>query len=227
MADAFNRSYTGRRADVVGALLHAIPKPKRVLDVGCATGEVGRYLKDTTGARVEGVEMMPDMAEVASAQLDRVYGKTVEQFLASDEATGPYDAVILADVLEHTQDPWAILRQFAGMLSPEGRIVISLPNIRHWSTLYHLGVRGEWPYNDRGIFDRTHLRWFTHKNMVDLIQGAGLKIVDTRTNYRITEGFTRWNRFSKYAKLPLVGRFFAFQYIFACAVDRAAARKAA
>lgn len=213
----FNASYTGLRSDVINLLLEQKQQFGHVLDVGCATGEVGRYMKDRFGASVDGVEIMPDMAEVARTKLDRVFAMSAEAFMETAAHDVAYDAIILSDVLEHTADPWGLLRYFHDRLAPGGIIMISLPNIRHWSTIFNLAVRGDWPHRDRGIHDRTHLRFFTLRTMRALIAQAALRPVAMRRNLRIDEGFSRINRWSRFTNLPGVRAFFTFQYIFACA----------
>jgi 2-polyprenyl-3-methyl-5-hydroxy-6-metoxy-1,4-benzoquinol methylase len=219
MAKDFNPSYVGLRGDVIEALLACKPQPGRVLDVGCATGEVGRYIKQVTGSAVDGVEVMPDMAAEAATKLDNVFVGPVEQFLVRQDRPVTYDAIILADVLEHTQDPWSLLKQFRALLSNDGIIVISLPNVRHWSTIYSVMVRGVWPYRDRGIHDRTHLRFFTLANIKELVSSANMVINLLKRNLRIDEGFGKINRLSALTNIPGVRAFFVFQYILVCSAS--------
>ena len=79
-------------------------------------------------------------------------------------------------MLEHVVDPWATLAALAGLLRPGGRAVVSLPNAAHWTVRRAL-VRGRFPREDHGLFDRTHLRWFTRADARALVTGAGLEIV--------------------------------------------------
>ena len=215
----FNASYVGLRGDVVDLLLSGEVKLERVLDVGCATGEVGAYLKATTGATVDAVEMVPAMAEVARTKVDNVFTGTAEEFVEKSDPLLRYDAILLADVLEHTVDPWSLLAFFRSRLTPGGVIVISLPNIRHWSTIFNLLVLGNWPHRDRGIHDRTHLRFFTLKTARALIEGAGLKIRKINRNLRIDEGFGKINKVSAATNIPGIRSFFTFQYLFLCTAD--------
>lgn len=216
MNKRFNASYVGQREDVVKLLLARGMELSRVLDVGCATGEVGAYVKRATGAVVDGVEMAPDMAAVARTKLDNLFEGTAEQFVAQSDPAMHYDAIILADVLEHTVDPWSLLAFFRSRLTPTGFVVISLPNIRHWSTIFNLAVRGDWPHRDRGIHDRTHLRFFTLRTMRTLIEGSGLKIDTIERNLRIDEAFGPINKYSSMTNIPGLRSFFTFQYVFLC-----------
>ena len=99
-----------------------------------------------------------------------------------------FDCILLADVLEHLVDPWTILRRLTDHLEPQGLVVTSLPNVRHYTTLLSLLVGKRWPYRDRGIHDRTHLRFFAQRNVVELFQSAGLTITSMRRQYRVLEG---------------------------------------
>ena len=81
---------------------------------------------------------------------------------------GPFDVLIAADILEHLLDPWATLRHYAGLLTPGATVIVSLPNVGHWSTYAYL-ARGTWPRKPEGIFDATHLRWFTLRDAKELL----------------------------------------------------------
>jgi SAM-dependent methyltransferase len=85
---------------------------------------------------------------------------------------GRFDALIAADILEHLVDPWSALQRYAALLEPGGTAVVSLPNVGHWSTYAHL-LRGTWPRKPQGIFDATHLRWFTLRDAQQLLTQAG------------------------------------------------------
>src|SRR6185436_18361828 len=80
----------------------------------------------------------------------------------------PFDALLFADVLEHLREPADVLARFATLLSPGGYVIASLPNVRHHTVLWNLFRRGYWPHRDRGIHDRTHLRWFAKRNIEEL-----------------------------------------------------------
>lgn len=88
---------------------------------------------------------------------------------------GYFDCIILADVLEHLEDPLSTLRRLRGYLSPKGIVVASIPNVRYYGVINML-VEGRWKYEDSGILDRTHLRFFTRKEMESLFRDAGFEI---------------------------------------------------
>ena len=207
----FNPSYVGRRSDVERLLP---PGVHSVLDVGCSVGALGASIKASTGAQVTGIEYSPAMAAEAEKVLDRVFVGDATAVIDGTTLEGmQFDAIIFADVLEHLPDPWLVLRRAVRLLTPGGRIIASLPNIRHMSTIYHLVVLGYWPYRDRGIHDRTHLRFFTRRNVLELFRSANLEIESVDAKYRLLERPHRINRFAKYFALPGLRGFLAFQYL--------------
>jgi SAM-dependent methyltransferase len=159
-------------------LLDRIPPDARVVfDVGCAGGALGaEYKRRNPGCRYLGIERDPDAARLAAGRLDEVINGDVE----ADPlpfGLGPFDCIIYGDVLEHTRDPWALLRRHAEALSPDGTVLVCMPNSDHWSFADRL-LRGTWDYEAVGLFDRTHLRWFTWETTRQALTGAGLVTLD-------------------------------------------------
>ena len=150
-------------------LQHVPQTARRVLDLGCATGTTGAALKQRQEVEVVGVELEPEYAREAATRLDHVITGDVE----TATPDGRFDALIAADILEHLRDPWAALRRYAQQLEPGATVIVSLPNVAHWSTYAHL-ARGSWPRRPEGIFDATHLRWFTLRDARELLLQAGI-----------------------------------------------------
>jgi len=210
----FNPSYIGSREDVLNLIPNNV---RRVLDVGCSIGILGEELKQRFGAEVVGVELDEQMAKIAKEKLDKVIIGDIEKInLADYFAPNYFDCIIFADILEHLKDPWGVLKNATSFLSDGGVIVASIPNIRHYTTITNLLFKGYWPYRERGIHDKTHLRFFTLKNIKEMIGDAGLKIVKIKRNYRIIERPHRLNRFSKYCAFPFLKDFLTFQYLIVC-----------
>lgn len=162
-------------SDAHRALLAAVPAGARVLDVGCATGYLAAELA-ARGHAVTGIE-----ADGAAAQAARERGVEVVTGDVADPATlaaaaGPFEAILCGDVLEHLADPAATLRALRERLTPGGVLVASLPNAVHWTARRQV-VRGRFPQEDHGLFDRTHLRFFTRASARELLTGAGLEVV--------------------------------------------------
>ncbi len=154
--------------------LSAVPDGTRVLDVGCSTGYLAAELT-VRGCRVVGVEADPEAAAEARERCDLVIVGDVEDPAVRDELPRDMDAVLLADVLEHLRDPWAVLAALRETLAPGGRAVVSVPNIGHWTARRAL-ARGRFPYADHGLFDRTHLRFFTRASARELAERSGFAV---------------------------------------------------
>jgi trans-aconitate methyltransferase len=185
-----------------------------VLDLGCATGTTGAALKQRQRVEVVGVEREPAYAQEARQRLDRVVTADAEA-LDPETLGGPFDALIAADVLEHLVDPWSALRRYARLLRPGATAVVSLPNVAHWSTYAYL-LRGTWPRKPEGIFDATHLRWFTLKDATALLAQAGLQ-----PHTVVRRGWIAWrgSRADALAppllKLPGIRALVTFQHVIA------------
>jgi SAM-dependent methyltransferase len=157
------------------------------------------------------VEREPAYAQEARTRLDEVVVADVEQLDAP--ALGRFDALIAADVLEHLVDPWSALARYARLLEPGGTAVVSLPNVGHWSTYGHL-LRGSWPRRPEGIFDATHLRWFTLSDALGLLTQAGLE-----PQAVVRRGWIAWrgSRADVLAppllKIPGIRTLFTFQHV--------------
>jgi 2-polyprenyl-3-methyl-5-hydroxy-6-metoxy-1,4-benzoquinol methylase len=194
-------------------LLHVPLSARRILDLGCATGTTGAALKQRQQAHVTGIELEPEYAHEARRNLDAVIAGDVET--ASVE--GRFDALIAADVLEHLKDPWSALRRYAQLLEPGATVVVSLPNVAHWTTYAYL-ARGTWPRKPEGIFDATHLRWFTRRDALALLTQAG---ITPHTVVRRRWLLARGSRLDALAP-PLT--LFTFQHVIAGIYARASCR---
>jgi 2-polyprenyl-3-methyl-5-hydroxy-6-metoxy-1,4-benzoquinol methylase len=160
-------------------LLSLVPRGRRnVLDCGCGFGRLGAALKQRDGCRVVGLERDPRAAAEARRQLDFVY----EQDAAEPLAERGFDCILYGDILEHLADPWGVLRGHAAALESGGFVVLSAPNVRHFSVAWNLYVRGRWRYAPSGILDRTHLRFFALSDLRELVQQAGLHIESVQAN---------------------------------------------
>ena len=135
---------------------------RRILDLGCAAGHLGAALKQRQAAEVVGIELDEDYAMDARDRLDLVVQGDVSAVLRdSAPELGSFDCLIAADVLEHLVDPWGALRDAAALLDPGGAAVVSLPNVQYALVFWRLIRQGRWPREPAGLFDATHLRWFT------------------------------------------------------------------
>ncbi|MBE1290331.1 MAG: methyltransferase domain-containing protein [Rhodobacteraceae bacterium] len=205
------KSYTGGRKDVISMLQVA---PTRCLDIGCSNGALGAAIKEKyPAATVVGVDYDSDFVKVAQTRLDHAVCLDLDNG-GPVPKLGSFDLIILADVLEHLRNPKDVLRNILEQNAADGcRVVISVPNVQHVTVIFNV-IMGVWPERDRGIFDRTHLRWFTLRTLKNLAQSSDLDIVKIRRNYRFfdTPGL-RINKLARLFALPLLRNFFAYQYV--------------
>ena len=155
-------------------LLDRIPLSARtILDVGCGMGALGaEYKRRNPSCRVYGIEADLESARVAVRRLDQVFGGNVE-INPLPFADQTFDCIVYGDVLEHLVDPWAVLTAQARALTPDGTVLICMPNVEHWSLAERL-LCGTFNYEPQGLLDRTHLRWFTVEMTRDALMKAGL-----------------------------------------------------
>ena len=165
--------------DVNWGLLRLWGKRKglRVLDVGCGFATTSARIQQL-GNDVTGIDSSPEIEAVAAQRLSRVVHGDV---LDVDLGDAQYDVIIFADVLEHLPWPVSALKRYLRWLAPGGSVIVSLPNVGLWSVrLAHLF--GRWEYDETGVLDRTHLRFFTRRSARWLATEAGLQIVKTTYN---------------------------------------------
>jgi 2-polyprenyl-3-methyl-5-hydroxy-6-metoxy-1,4-benzoquinol methylase len=170
---------------------------RRVLDVGCGSGGLARALKAAGAAHVAGIEANPVAAARAREHADSVVqGNVLEVGLPF--TAGEFDYVIFADVLEHLEDPSAAIRRCLLYLAPNGRVVVSVPNMRFYLVLGRL-IFDRWWYTDAGIRDRTHLRIFTRRSLLAMLATENLDIERLERNYRLVEDQSDIGRFGAVA----------------------------
>jgi len=191
---------------------------RKLADIGCAAGVLTHRLS-ANGWDAIGVELDHNDAEIARSHGLAVVEQPAEDFFACNSAA--FDTIVFADVLEHMTDPAAVLASARESLAPGGRIVISIPNVAHLSVRLGL-LMGSFRYQDRGILDRTHLRFFTRASFVELVTGCGLDVVELRaTPTPFEEAFPRLGDSALYAAVApinaaLANRWktmFAYQFI--------------
>ncbi len=160
-------------------LLERIPLTARVvLDVGCGTASLSAaYRKRNPRARLLGIDNDPDVADRAVERLDEFATVDVEADPMPFDVPEGIDCIIYGDILEHLRDPWTVLQRQAEALTPDGVILICVPNLEHWSFAERL-LRGTWDYMPSGLFDDAHLRWFSLRSMRDGLLSHGFAPCD-------------------------------------------------
>jgi len=207
----FNASYTSNRPDIEQLIS---PNARLVLDVGCSTGKLGESIKVKYGAYVVGIELSEEMADIAKTCLDKVLVGSVSSILLENQLDGySFDTIIFGDILEHLVDPWETLKASNRYLKEEGYVIASIPNVRFIGTIINILFKGQWPHRERGIHDKTHLRFFTLKSIKEMFLDAGYEIIKLRRNYRFIDKPHYINRISKYFALPILKGFLTYQYL--------------
>ncbi len=210
----FNLSYILPRNDII-KIIKEFKSPQKVLDVGCSVGILGNEIKKIfKNCEVYGIELNNEMANIAKRFLDKVIVGDVENLNLDKYFKEEYfDIIIFADLLEHIKNPWKLLKEYKRFLKKDGIIVASIPNIRHYSTIFSLVFLNYWPYRTRGIHDFTHLRFFTIRNIKFLFEEAGFKIIKIIRKYRIIEAPNILNVFSRLFVIPGLEDFLTFQFL--------------
>lgn len=179
----FGRGDLGRKAEPYeykpsansshALVLELVPDatPLRILDVGCGPGWVAAELR-RRGHHVTGVDLIAD--EGVEERTDRFFAADVERGLPDEVGEG-FDIVIAADVIEHVRNPDELLADLAGRMDPRGRIIASVPNFAHWYPRLRVAV-GLFDYDQRGILDRTHVRFFTRRSFRRVLASTGLEV---------------------------------------------------
>jgi 2-polyprenyl-3-methyl-5-hydroxy-6-metoxy-1,4-benzoquinol methylase len=186
--------------DKLSVLVRLIREEERdILDIGCGTGSLVGHLS-SLGKRTTGVEIAPDKTPTASHSChDFLQGdiESAETLQRLRDLGRRYDLLIFSEVLEHLVQPEATLKNLTPLLREGGAVLLVLPNVAFYKTrLVHLS--GRWPVHPEGIFDKTHLRFFTLETARALVQGCGFRITSLEATHYSTrfrflyDRLTRW-----------------------------------
>jgi len=143
----------------------------RVLDVGCGEGSNARWYRRHGAGEIVGVEVNEASASRAAQGFDRVVCATIDA--AIPELDGTFDLIVCADVLEHLVDPWTLVSQLRDLAGVSTVLAISMPNIRFAPAIARIALGRGFQYEEQGIFDRTHLRFFTRQDVDRLLRHGG------------------------------------------------------
>lgn len=151
---------------------------QNVLDLGAGPGALARPLTERKRCRVTAVDVDAECVATLGGFCEKAVRADLNEAAWPDTVpAGPYDVVLLADTLEHLYDPWKALDAAKRFVAPDGTIVISVPHAGH-AALVGCLLGNDFRYNDWGLLDRTHIRFFGIKNIQEMVERAGLKIVD-------------------------------------------------
>lgn len=157
-------------------IVQLVGKQKKVLDIGCAEGNLSEKMS-INECEVVGIELDKNAALKAQKYCKEVVIGDVESIKLKDEYSNYFDFIIFADILEHLRSPSNVLKKFIKYLKDDGYIIVSLPNIANWRIRFKL-LRGNFDYKSYGILDEGHLRFFTEKNAKKLLIDSGLEIYE-------------------------------------------------
>lgn len=175
--------YGQAREDVLAPLLEGIDSPgeafREVLEVGCGRGATGALLQERLGCRVTGIELNPEVAQAAAGVLHRVvpgdFHQVAEDLLRPSRPAGAsFDALVALELFEHLVDQEGFLGTARRLVRPGGRIVLSVPNVGHYSVVEDL-LAGRWDYLPIGLLCYTHYRFFTRRTLEDWLRRCGFR----------------------------------------------------
>ncbi len=198
------------------------PSAARVLELGCGEGAFAALLKRHLVAEVWGLELDEEAASVAAEHVDRIIVGDIGETL-HEVPKAYFDCVVANDFFEHLQWPGQTLHEIASHLTPGGVVVASIPNLRYCRALYEIVVNRDFKYRNEGIFDATHLRFFTEKSIRRLFDESGYEIL---TIQGINEERGLWSRVLSALNLILLGSISDTRYCQFAVVARPRGNKA-
>ena len=205
-----------------GVLLRQLSKksPCRVLDVGCSDGALGERIR-AQGHVVVGIDL--ERHDLVEDRLNKFIQADLDQGVPKN-LPGLFDVVLCADVVEHVRQPDVLLSELRAVVAPEGSVLVSIPNFGHWYPRVRT-MFGLFDYDRRGILDRTHVRFFTHRSFKRLAQNAGYSVqrvactgfpfdVLSRGNTKIPKFIIAPLRLIDKALVKIRPPFFAYQFVY-------------
>ncbi|OYQ41557.1 class I SAM-dependent methyltransferase [Flavobacterium aurantiibacter] len=205
--------YAGIRHDLI-RLIDPNSKHLRVLEIGAGYGTTLYFLKvNNIAVEAVGVDIFEDKSNPNNYKpIDRlIFGDITEVDLS--EYLSYFDLILLADVLEHITEPKPVLQKLQMYLKDSGKIIVSMPNIRHYSAIKKIVFQGDFRYEESGIFDYTHVRFYCRKNIVELLTDSGLTILKEESSITNYKGRSYAKLLNK-ATFRLFEEFFSYQYFY-------------
>lgn len=181
-------------------VVRMVGQNRRTLEIGAGPGSISRLLKEYGNCRITAIELDETAIEKLSSFCEKVYQCDLNDPSWTQVVSegGKFDVVVAADVLEHLYDPWATLSAMGSILNQDGYVVISLPHVGHSAVVGCL-INADFRYQEWGLLDRTHIRFFGIQNIQKLFEQAGLKIIDAEfvvKNPEETEFAHLWRKLS-------------------------------
>jgi len=165
--------YVDKREEMLKYIPEGI---KTSLEFGCGYGCFSAQIREKFGTETWAIEIDKRAAEEAAKKLDRVINAEAHESL-KDVPDNYFDCIIFNDILEHLVDPYSLLISVVKKLTDDGVIVTSIPNVRYWYNYINFTVRGNWDYQDWGTLDKTHLRFFTSRSILNMFKHLGFELL--------------------------------------------------
>ncbi len=188
-------------------IVNYIDSQKKVLDIGCAEGDLSREMK-INECKIVGIELDEQSAQIAKQFCEEVIVGDIESLEINSKYKNYFDFIVLADILEHLKEPLEILCRLEYYLKDNGYVILSLPNIANWRMRIKL-LLGKFDYEDQGLLDKSHLHFYNVKSAKALISDANLEIV----NFDVSlNGITKFAKFF-YSVSVRWPNLFAYQFL--------------
>ncbi|HEY8188020.1 MAG TPA: class I SAM-dependent methyltransferase [Pyrinomonadaceae bacterium] len=201
-----------------GPVLARVPSTsRRILDVGCGSGALGRKIKIERNCEVIGITYSEAEAVLARNHLDDVVVCDLNSFTPNGLLS--FDCIVCSHVLEHIADPENLLKALLSLLSPDGTLLVALPNVLFWHQRWEF-MRGRFKYTDGGLMDRTHYRFFDWVAARELLINSGYEIVEAAADggFPLSRFLFRAGRWLDRVSVKVFPGLFGFQFIFVCTV---------
>jgi 2-polyprenyl-3-methyl-5-hydroxy-6-metoxy-1,4-benzoquinol methylase len=201
------------RLDLIN-LIDKNSKNLKVLEIGAAYGETLYYLKQNKiASEVVGVDLFEDVKNKQNYKnLDKFIFGNIEE-IELNEYENYFDLILLPDVLEHLVEPKKVLDKLKKHLTQEGKIILSMPNIRHYSALNKIFIKGDFKYEESGLFDYTHMRFYCRKNIQELLEASGYTILKEESSIKNYKGKSI-TKIINSLTFGLLEEFFSVQYFY-------------
>lgn len=177
-----SKYYESERKDIIALIPN---DARRILDIGCGFGLMGKKLKGERDIEIVGIENEEKVINIARDNVDELIIGDVEDLKPPFEQ-GYFDCLVYGDVLEHLKEPWKVLKEHTYYLKKGGWCIASIPNISHYSIIKSL-LNNKWEYASSGILDETHLRFFTLEGIRKIFRDAGYTIEEERKYIRASK----------------------------------------
>ncbi|WP_326514720.1 glycosyltransferase [Clostridium intestinale] len=210
----FNSSYSSFiRNDIIKYIDKRSEEDFNILEVGCACGATLLKIKNLyKNANLYGIELNENAALISKNFAD-IRAENIESASLSYEENY-FDYIIFADVLEHLYDPWLVLKNIKRYLKDNGKIIASIPNVMHYSVIRDL-INGNWTYRESGILDKTHMRFFTFNEIVDMFNRCGyFTIAHQKTTVNVSKEDKEFmNKLAEISSEEMLQQYDAYQYL--------------